>query len=232
MKINPQARQALIAEIRNAETPHIVGYPHIIICGPSGSGKSTLIRAHDASLVKLKPSIFSPLVSGATRRPRPWEKHGEDYFFMTQADFGIADFFETNEYTGNSKLYGTLESEIRRVVILEKKRMLLDIDPNGAMAFQEEFGNNVRDLFVVFLDTTIVELEKRLIRRLKKTPLELTVEERAEIDKRLLAAEKEKQLVESKRFIPNLRLPYDDILVPEASNEILFKAQNRMLQMA
>jgi len=54
-------------------------YKPLIICGPSGSGKSTLTH----HLLKSYPDHFKFAVSSTTRQPRPLEKHGVDYFFMT-----------------------------------------------------------------------------------------------------------------------------------------------------
>ena len=54
----------------------------IVLSGPSGAGKSTVI----ARLMQMRQDLcFS--VSATTRQPRPGEKDGTDYFFVTREEF-------------------------------------------------------------------------------------------------------------------------------------------------
>ncbi len=74
-------------------------------------GKGTLIR----SLLQRLPALQLS-VSATTRRPRPGEQHGVDYWFLSDADFdervAHGDFVEHAAYSG--RRYGTLRSELVR----------------------------------------------------------------------------------------------------------------------
>ncbi len=224
MVIIKKARQELVLATRTKVLPHVARWPHIALCGPSGCGKTTLTRTHPSSIIKLRPDIYDFSVSGATRDRRGSEINGLDYHFMSIADFGMNDFFETNEYAGNKKLYGTLVSEIERIALYLKKRIVFDIDINGAMALQEEFGD---DLLTAFLNTSEDPLRARLIGR-----MEVTGETMVDVEKRLVAAEIERGMVRQKKFIPDMIIPYDDLLVEEAVHMIFIEAQQKMLKIA
>ncbi|MGA2114672.1 MAG: guanylate kinase [Bryobacteraceae bacterium] len=99
-----------------------------IISAPSGSGKSTLV---DRLLARVENLMFS--VSFTTRARRGQEVDGENYRFVSRADFeamiGRGEFLEWAEVFGN--YYGTHQSileEARR----QAKDLVLDIDVQGA----------------------------------------------------------------------------------------------------
>ncbi len=77
----------------------------VVISGPSGSGKTTLLRL---ALEKLDGSVRQS-VSATTREPRPGERDGIEYFFMSPTEFrqtrDRGEFLESAEY--NDQLYGT-----------------------------------------------------------------------------------------------------------------------------
>lgn len=54
----------------------------LVLSGPSGAGKDTVI---DALLTKDKDTIVS--ISMTTRKPRPGEVDGKDYYFVTKEEF-------------------------------------------------------------------------------------------------------------------------------------------------
>jgi guanylate kinase len=82
-----------------------------VVTGPSGVGKGTLI----ARVRDLHPQLALS-VSATTRHPRPGERDGVDYYFLTPDEFeqraAAGDFVEHAEYSGNQ--YGTLRSELER----------------------------------------------------------------------------------------------------------------------
>lgn len=107
----------------------------MIISAPSGAGKTTLCR----QLMKRFPAMQES-ISYTTRQPRPGEVDGQDYCFVSRAEFErmVAEdaFAEWAEVHGN--LYGTalktLE-EARRNGI----NLVLDIDCQGALKLKEHF---------------------------------------------------------------------------------------------
>jgi guanylate kinase len=80
-----------------------------VITGPSGVGKGTLIRGLRERIPELELSV-----SATTRRPRPGERDGVDYYFLSPEEFerrvAAGDFVEHATYSGNR--YGTLRSEL------------------------------------------------------------------------------------------------------------------------
>ena len=96
----------------------------IVISGPSGVGKSTLIKKVRETLDDLQFSI-----SCTTRSPREGEKHGREYYFMSDDEFNTklaaGEFLEHATVFKHS--YGTLRSEV--VSRIERgEEVLLDID--------------------------------------------------------------------------------------------------------
>jgi guanylate kinase len=80
-----------------------------VITGPSGVGKGTLIRGLMERLPQLQLSV-----SATTRRARPGERDGVDYYFLSPEEFErrvrAGSFVEHADYAG--RRYGTLRSEL------------------------------------------------------------------------------------------------------------------------
>lgn len=130
----------------------------IIISSPSGAGKTTITRN---LLKKVKNSKLS--VSCTTRKPRPGEKHGTDYFFVSKKKF--LELKKKNKFLETAKVfnnyYGTLKSEI--VSKQKNKIILLDIDWQGARNIRKKIKNNCYSFFL--LPPSISILKKRLLKR-------------------------------------------------------------------
>ncbi len=141
----------------------------IVIAAPSGCGKSTIIKAlfdeENASELDLRFSI-----SATTREPRPGEKEGVNYYFMTEEAFRDAivegGFLEYEEvYPG--RFYGTLRNEVDRI-IGEGHNVLLDIDVNGALGVKKIYGERALTIFV--RPPSVDELRRRPEARGTETP--------------------------------------------------------------
>ncbi|MFY9253202.1 MAG: guanylate kinase [Fuerstiella sp.] len=143
----------------------------VVLSGPSGSGKTTIVnRLTQDSPVKLLKSV-----SATTRKPRPQEIHGEDYYFLSDEDFrqGLADdlFIEHAEVFSSGYLYGTLKSEIDRAW-QDNAWAFLEIDVEGALNVMQQYPNAV----TIFLTTPAEEFEKRL--RARGTESEEVIQKR------------------------------------------------------
>ena len=104
-----------------------------VITGPSGVGKGTLIRG----LLERVPGLELS-VSATTRSPRPGERDGVDYHFLTSEDFErrvrAGDFVEHATYSG--RRYGTLRSELE-ARLRDGGPVVLEIELQGARQVRE-----------------------------------------------------------------------------------------------
>jgi guanylate kinase len=130
-----------------------------VVSAPSGAGKTSLCRAVTDSLEDLRHSI-----SYTTRKPRPGEIDGRDYYFVTEDRFRdmnqAGDFAEWAEV--HSNFYGTS----RRV--LDGMRgegidVILDIDTQGAKQIKTKFEEKA--VFIFIMPPSLEILEERLRNR-------------------------------------------------------------------
>ncbi len=129
-----------------------------VITGPSGVGKGTLIRGLMERLGELELSV-----SATTRAPRPGERDGVDYHFLTREEFErralAGEFVEHADYAGRS--YGTLRSELEERV-RSGAPVVLEIEVQGA----RQVRASVPDAVQVFIAPPSLDaLRTRLIGR-------------------------------------------------------------------
>lgn len=143
----------------------------VIFTAPSGSGKTTVVR----HLLNTYSSLaFS--TSATTRPRRPHERHGHDYYFLSQETFRMwisqNAFVEWQEVYEN-QFYGTLKFEVERLWALGK-HVIFDIDVKGAMNIKKQFPDQS---LAVFIKVPSLEL---LIERLRmrKTESEQSLQKR------------------------------------------------------
>ncbi|MDD0838281.1 guanylate kinase [Curvibacter sp. HBC61] len=129
-----------------------------VVAAPSGAGKSSLVKA----LLELDSRV-QPSVSHTTRPPRGQEKHGREYFFVSQPEFDAMvagqAFVEWAHVHGNR--YGTSRKAIEER-IAEGADVILEIDFQGAIQVKEIFANAV---LIFILPPSWEELRSRLERR-------------------------------------------------------------------
>lgn len=116
------------------------------------------------------PDQLAFSISAATRKPRNFEKHSVDYYFISVEEFQNKiqhDEFVEWEMVYEGKYYGTLKSEVQRIWQLNKAP-LLDVDVQGGIHIQEQFPEISLSLFI--LPPSIEELRRRLEARGTETP--------------------------------------------------------------
>ncbi|MCB1044302.1 MAG: guanylate kinase [Acidobacteria bacterium] len=129
-----------------------------VISAPSGAGKSSILKR---VLRELEGTAFS--VSHTTRDPRPGERHGVDYYFVSRSDFEKArdrgELLEWAEY--NQNFYGTSEAFVTAQVS-QGLDVFLDIEVVGAAQVRQRLPES-KSIFV--MPPSRDALEQRLVLR-------------------------------------------------------------------
>jgi guanylate kinase len=172
-----------------------------VVSAPSGAGKSTLCDA----LRQTPDFVYS--VSCTTRAPRAGEIDGDDYHFLSEAEFlarvAAGEFLEHANVHG--KYYGTL-----RMPVLKNLKngvdVLIDIDTQGAALIRQFDDPFVRralaDVFIMPPD--LEELRRRLTKRGTETD--------EQIDLRLQTAAREMEHWRDYRYTIISRSVEEDLL--------------------
>jgi guanylate kinase len=132
----------------------------IILSSPSGAGKSTL-----AKRLRIWDDTIRFSVSATTRAPRPGEVEGQDYHFLSEAEFKaqVADggMLEHAHVFGN--FYGSPKAAVQEAIDAGRD-VLFDIDWQGA---QQIRNSSLADhtLSIFLLPPSITELHRRLKER-------------------------------------------------------------------
>ncbi|MFD7664202.1 guanylate kinase [Streptomyces sp. NPDC059788] len=153
-----------------------------VLSGPSGVGKSTVV----AHMRKVHPEVWLS-VSATTRKPRPGERHGVQYFFVDDEEFdklvANGELLEWAEFAGNR--YGTPRQAVQDRLEAGEP-VLLEIDLQGARQVRE----SMKEAQLVFLaPPSWEELVRRLTGRGTEAPE--VIERRLAAAKVELAAETE-----------------------------------------
>jgi guanylate kinase len=134
-----------------------------VVAAPSGAGKSSLVKA----LLELDSHV-QPSVSHTTRPPRGQEKHGREYFFVSNSEFDAmvaADAFVEWAHV-HSQRYGTSKKAIEERMA-QGADVILEIDFQGALQIKKIFSNAV---CIFILPPSWEELRSRLERRGEDAP--------------------------------------------------------------
>ena len=147
-----------------------------VITGPSGVGKGTLIRGLMERMPELELSV-----SATTRSPRPGERRGVDYHFLSPAEFterrARGEFVEHVDYAGSS--YGTLRSELEGRA-LSGAPVVLEIEVQGARQVRQALPSATQ---IFIAPPSLEELRRRLLERGTDDP--------EKVERRLLVAREE-----------------------------------------
>ena len=133
-----------------------------ILSSPSGAGKTTLVK----KISRNRNYIVS--VSHTTRPPRPSEKNGKDYFFISKNNF--KKLIKKKEFLEHAKVFDNYYGSSKKIIIkklMQGKNIIFDIDWQGTRQIRNKKLNF--DLTTIFiLPPSKNELLKRLIKREKQ----------------------------------------------------------------
>ena len=137
-----------------------------IISAPSGSGKTTLCKQITANVPGLWHSI-----SYTTRKPRPGEVEGQDYYFLDEDAF--RQMIDRNEFVEWAQVYGNLYGTPRKMLSEKMEQgidVLLEIDVQGARSVKKKFEDAV---YIFILPPSFDTLRARLQNRAGDSPDEI-----------------------------------------------------------
>lgn len=149
-----------------------------VVSAPSGAGKTTLCK----EILSIVPDLRHS-VSYTTRKPRPGERHGREYFFVDEGEFQA--MVKRNEFAEWAPVYGHLYGTPRQWLLETMQKgidVLLDIDLNGQTQIKKQFPEAV---YIYILPPSIETLRTRLLQRGSDSP--------EEIERRLQKAREEMQ---------------------------------------
>ena len=159
-----------------------------VFSGPSGTGKGTILEKFNSII---NDGSISYSVSATTRKPRPGEKDGVNYYYKSVNEFESMiqndEFLEWAKFCDN--FYGTPKKQV--FDLLEKGiDVILEIETKGAMNIK----NKCKDAVLVFiLPPSLNELKSRLKGRGTET--------KEELEKRYNTALKELEIVNEYDYV-------------------------------
>ena len=136
-----------------------------IISGPSGAGKTFVIK----KIIELDPSLKC-IIACTTREKRSNEKHGKDYFFLSEKKF--KEKIKNREFLEwaivHNNYYGTLKKTVENV----KKSLILNIDFQGALQIKKK---KIKAVFIFIKSESLDKLKSRIEKRgkIEKQDLEI-----------------------------------------------------------
>ena len=132
---------------------------NIVLSSPSGAGKTTITKKLSQKYPNLKVSI-----SHTTRKPRPNEIDGVDYYFTNKIEFekliNNNTFYEHAKIFGN--YYGTSKQLVKKLH-QQNYDVVFDIDWQGTLKLSQYKELNLVKIFI--LPPNKDELKKRLLKR-------------------------------------------------------------------
>lgn len=134
-----------------------------VVAAPSGAGKSSLVKA----LMELDSRV-QPSVSHTTRSPRGQEKHGREYYFVSNEEFDA--MVQAQAFVEWAHVHGQRYGTSRRAIeerIAQGSDVVLEIDWQGALQIRQLFSNAV---LIFILPPSWDELRSRLERRGEDAP--------------------------------------------------------------
>jgi len=133
-----------------------------VLSSPSGTGKTTL-----AKKIAENNTNFSISISHTTRKPRPNEINGKDYYFVSTIEF--EDLIKKNNFFEYANIfdnrYGTLKKPVLEL-LSRGKDVLFDIDWQGTKQLSENKNLSLVTFFILPPNRKV--LKERLLNRHEK----------------------------------------------------------------
>ena len=131
----------------------------LVLSSPSGAGKTTIARRLLAEVKNLELSV-----SATTRKRRPGEVEGKDYYFINSQDFQIMinDHMLLEYAKVFDNFYGTPSTPVMQA-LSEGRDVLFDIDWQGTQQLADASRQDLVSVFI--LPPSTRDLEKRLLSR-------------------------------------------------------------------
>ena len=151
-----------------------------VISAPSGTGKTTVIQRLKEEIPSLKV-----VVTFTTRKPRPGEKNGVDYYFVSEEEF--KKMIKENKFIEWAVVYGNYYGTPKEQVMDELKKgnkVLCCVDIQGGLSIKRIFPSSI---LIGILPPSLKEQEKRMRQRKGITE--------EEIKRRLEASKKERKIL-------------------------------------
>lgn len=145
----------------------------LIISSPSGAGKTSLTKA----IMQDDPK-FVLSISATTRKKRPLETDGKDYYFVTKEIF--KEMRNSGKFIEHAKVFDNYYGSPHEYLNKQLDNgfdVLFDIDWQGARTLEKKLGKLAVSIFI--LPPSMEELEKRL--RLRNQDSEEEIQKRLEI---------------------------------------------------
>lgn len=158
----------------------------IVVSGFSGAGKGTLMK----KLVQ-EYDNYALSISATTRKPRPGEENGREYFFLNKEEFeqkiATNGLIEYACYCDN--YYGTPRAYVEEQLAAGKD-VILEIEIQGALKIKKQYPDA---LLLFVMPPSAAELRRRLEGRGTET--------KEVIDKRMRRAIEEAEGIEEYEYI-------------------------------
>tara|TARA_A100001011_G_scaffold307190_1_gene322446 strand:+ start:54 stop:653 length:600 start_codon:yes stop_codon:yes gene_type:complete len=130
----------------------------VILSSPSGAGKTTITKK-----IQQKYQSFKISVSHTTRKPRPNEVDGVDYYFVTHEKF--KKFISEGKFYEYAKIfdnyYGTLKETVDKLI--KTNDIIFDIDWQGTKQLSKFKNLNLIKIYLI--PPNKEEIKKRLTKR-------------------------------------------------------------------
>ena len=130
-----------------------------VLSSPSGTGKTTLTKK-----LAENNKNFAISISHTTRKPRPNEINGKDYYFVSKKEF--EDLLKENNFFEYANIfdnwYGTLKKPVLEI-LSRAKDVLFDIDWQGTKQLNKIENLSLVTFFI--LPPNLKALKERLLNR-------------------------------------------------------------------